>query len=88
MHSLSSSCSEANQIEDGDDNEEDNEEANQIEDDNEEANQIEDEDEEDNEKANQIEDGDDNEDALRAKGPTTIQPRATPWENRPSRTKP
>ena len=29
-----------------------------------------------------------NEDALRAKGPTTSQPRATPWENRPSRTKP
>ena len=29
-----------------------------------------------------------NENALRAKGPTTTQPRATPWENRPSRTKP
>ena len=29
-----------------------------------------------------------NEDALRAKGPTTSQPRATPWENRPSRAKP
>jgi len=29
-----------------------------------------------------------NEDALRARGPTASQPRATPWENRPSRTKP
>ena len=29
-----------------------------------------------------------NEDALRANGPVTSQPRATPWENRPSRTKP